>query len=182
MLKVTEESEKRLKSELRTKSSPIIQLPEGIKLTTKSSFNMHGDGEDQIFLATLRLATPSSFDETGRSLENEFHWYKSNSACIMVECALIRVLHMCRKYGDDDYVSDNFFGLAVTRDDTVQQIDAEFKMKVWENLKFANRTLILDKDWIRPTFTEGRDLWGHLLKEPNVDLASEVTVSITIRR
>ena len=55
-------------------------------------------------------------------------------------------------------------------------------MKVWENIKFANDTTILDKDWVRPTFTEGRHLWGHHVKKPSVDLASEVTVAITIRK
>jgi len=72
-------------------------------------------------------------------------------------------------------VSGNFFGLAVARDNGVKQIDGEFKMKVWENLKFENGTIILDKDWIRPTFSGDRNLWGHYVKKPIFDLASEVT-------
>ena len=64
----------------------------------------------------------------------------------------------------------------------VKQIEAEFKMKVWENLKFENGTIILDKDWIRPTFSGDRNLWGHYVKKPIIDLASEVTVVVTIRK
>jgi len=100
----------------------------------------------------------------------------------MVEGALIRVRHQCRKYDHDDSVTGNFFGVVVTRDDEIQKIDAEYKMKVWENLKFANDTTILDKDWVRATFSEGCDLWGHHVKKPSVDLAPEVTVAITIRK
>jgi len=68
-LKITEESEKKLKSKLRAKSSPIIQLPQGIKLTTKSRVNIQGDAEDHFFVATLKLASPTAFDQTGRSIE-----------------------------------------------------------------------------------------------------------------
>ena len=196
-LKINEESEKRLKSQLKTKSSPIIQLPEGIKLTTKSKANIQGDEAGHNFVATLKLASPTAFDETDRNIENGFDWYVSSSAGIRVEGGIIRVQHQCRKYDHEDSVSSNYVGLAVTLDDAVEKIDAKFKMKVWENLKFANGTMILDKDWVTPTFSHNRDSWGHNVKKPKFvmkpkfgieteihyeDLAPEVTVSLRIRQ
>ena len=65
-----------------------------------TSIYMQGDAGDQIFVSTLRLATQTAFDETGRTIENdlEYEWYSSSSADIMLEGGLIRIQHQCRKY------------------------------------------------------------------------------------
>jgi len=178
-----EKSELKFKSELATKSSPIIQLPTGIKLTSSAD-------KERTFVATLRIATPEIFDNSGR--DEGFIRYQCNSSAIAIEGGLIKIKHEFCKYdtlraaSSDTATSTryrNFFGLEMTKHETVKQIDAEFKMKIWKNGNQFADSVITTGYGTSVTFTDDSKFCGYNLNEKHIgNLAPEVTCQVRIKK